>query len=87
MPADAKTKAVLARIESIEAALVRAREYLDSGQHAHWHGFRPLFATRQKNGTEAPPHRDWVTNVFIPRMEKALRRAEAALDRLEREGS
>ena len=79
----AKAKKVLDRIESIEAALLRATEYLESGTHADWCGFRPLFALKLKDGKQLPPHEDWVRNVFIPRHERALRRAEKALERLE----
>jgi hypothetical protein len=79
---DAKRKAVLDRIESLEKAIGRAREYLESGKHAHWSGFRPWFARKLKDGKELPPHKDWVKNVFLPRMEKALSRAEKTLERL-----
>jgi len=79
---DAKRKAVVDRIESLEQAIRRAREYLESGEHADWHGFRPLFNRKSKDGKELPPHKDWVKNVFLPRMEKALTRAEKVLDRL-----
>jgi hypothetical protein len=74
----AKNNAVTRRIESLEQDLRKAREYLESGKHAGWHGFRPLF-TRKRN---LPPHKDWVTNVFIPRREKALAQAEKLLQRL-----
>src|SRR5947209_3675346 len=40
---NAKRKAVLDRIESLEKAISKAREYLETGKHAHWSGFRPLF--------------------------------------------
>jgi hypothetical protein len=79
----AKSKKVLERIESIQAALVRAREYLESGQHADWNRFRPLFAPKLRDGEPAPPHPDWVRSVFIPRHERDLRSAEKALERLE----
>jgi hypothetical protein len=78
----AKKKAVLERTLSIEEALVRARQYLESGEHADWHGFRALFVPKRRNGKEVPPHKDWVKNVFIPRMEKALHQSEMALERL-----
>jgi uncharacterized protein YqcC (DUF446 family) len=77
-----KRKAVVDRIESIEQSIRRANEYLESGEHAHWSGFRPLFAQKLKDGKELPPHKDWVKNVFLPRMEKALRRAEKTIERL-----
>jgi len=81
---NAKRKAVLDRIESLEQAIGRAREYLESGKHAHWSGFRPLFVHKLKDGKELPPHKDWVKNVFLPGKEKALRRAEKTLERLEK---
>lgn len=79
---NAKRKAVLARIESLEQAIGKAREYLESGKHVHWSGFRPLFVRKVGDGKELPPHKDWVKNVFLPRMEKALNRAEKVLERL-----
>jgi hypothetical protein len=78
---DAKSKAVLDRIETLEQAIGRAREYLRSGKHAHWSGFRPLFVSKFKDGKELPPHKEWVKNVFLPRMEKELSRAEKILER------
>jgi hypothetical protein len=78
----ATRKAVLDRIESLEQAICKAREYLESGEHANWSGFRPLFNCKLKDGKELPPHRDWVNNVFLPRMQKALSRAEKILERL-----
>jgi len=78
-----KKKAVLDRIESIDQSIAIAREYLESGKHAHWKGFRPLFAGKFKDGKELPPHKDWVKNVYLPRMEKALRYAEKVVERLD----
>ena len=63
---DTKRKVVLDRIESIEEAISRAREYPESGKHADWSGFRPLFDRKFKDGKEVPPHKDWVKNVFLP---------------------
>jgi hypothetical protein len=80
---NAKRKAVLDRIESLEQAIGKAREYLESGKHADWSGFRPLFVRKRKDGKELPPHKDWVRNVFLPRMERALSRAEKILERLD----
>jgi uncharacterized protein YqcC (DUF446 family) len=80
---NAKRKAVLDRIESIEQAIAKATEYLESSKHAHWSGFRPLFVSKVKDGRELPPHKDWVKNVFIPRMERALKRAEKVVERLD----
>jgi hypothetical protein len=78
----AKRKVILDRIESLEQAISKAREYLESGKHSNWSGFRPLFVSKFKNGKELPPHKDWVKNVFLPRNEKALRRAEKIVERL-----
>lgn len=78
----AKKRDILDRIESIEQALVRAHAYLDTGADADWHGFRALFVPKLKNGKELPPHRDWVKNVFVPRMERILSQAERALERV-----
>jgi hypothetical protein len=78
----AKRKAVLDRIESLEQAIGKAREYLENGEHEHWSGFRALFVGKLKHGKELPPHKDWVKNVFLPRMEKALNRTEKVLERL-----
>jgi hypothetical protein len=74
----AKTTAVARRIESLEQDIRKAKEYLDSGLHADWHGFRAWFG-RKRN---LPPHRDWVQNVFLRRREKALAEAEKLLQRL-----
>ena len=79
---DSKRKAVVKRIEYLEQHIIRAKEYLESGKHANWEGFRPLFVNKLRDGKEIPPHRDWVKNVFLPRMEKALNRAEKILERL-----
>ncbi len=79
---NAKRKAVADRIESLEQAIRRAREYLESGKHAEWHGFRPLFDRKLKDGKELPPHKDWVKNFFLPRVEKALTRTEKLVARL-----
>ena len=82
-PMNAKRKAVLERIDSLEQAIGKATEYLESGKHADWSGFRPLFVSKFKDGKELPPHRDWVKNVFLPRQEKALRRAEKLVEQFE----
>ena len=75
-------KAVLDRIKHFEEAIAKGNEYLETGKHAHWRGFQPLFAHKTKEGKELPPHRDWVKNVFLPRMEKALTRAERIAQKL-----
>jgi hypothetical protein len=79
-----KTKAVLDRIRRIEKAIARGQEYLATGKHAHWEGFRPLLVAKVRDGKELPPHKDWVKNVFLPRHERALRQAEKALAKLEK---
>ena len=80
---DAKRTAVLARIESLEESIKRAREYLDSGKNAHWNGFRPFFVPKVRDGKELPPHKDWVKNVFLRDKMKLLTRAEKLLRKLD----
>jgi hypothetical protein len=77
-----KQKAVLERIKHLEDAITKGREYLETGAHADWRGFRALFTVKTKDGTALPPHPDWVRNVFLPRHERALKRAEKVLERL-----
>lgn len=79
---NAKRKVVLDRIELLEEAIGKAKEYLENGMHANWSGFRPIFFGKLRDGKELPPHKDWVKNVFLPRMEKALCRAEKMLERI-----
>ena len=79
---NAKRKAVLARIEELEQAIGRAKEYLESGKHADWAGFRPMFVRKYGLAGELPPHKDWVRNVFLRRTQKALSRAEKVLEQL-----
>ena len=69
---DLKKKAILERIQRHEDALTKAHEYLETGAHSDWHGFRALFAQKVKDGRVIPPHRDWIKNVFIPNCEKAI---------------
>ncbi|WP_165221738.1 DUF1839 family protein [Aquisphaera insulae] len=76
-----KERAILERINTLEEAITRGREYLESGAHADWHGFRPVFVPKTRDGKPVPPHRDWVRNVFLPAREKALRDAERLLER------
>jgi hypothetical protein len=78
-----KKKSVLDRIEHIEDAIAKGSEYLESGKHAHWHGFRPLFDGKARDGQILPPHKDWVKNVFLPRRRRALRQAWKALAKLD----
>ena len=80
---NAKQKAVLERIKRLEDEIAKGREYLETGAHAEWHGFRALFAVKARGGTALPPHPDWVRNVFLPRREKDLRQAEKALEKLQ----
>ena len=72
---------------SLEDEIRRAREYLESGEHEHWHGFRPLYVSKRRDGNDLPPHKDWVRSTFLPRCQKALSRAERALERIERKGA
>jgi hypothetical protein len=78
---DQKRKAVLDRIQRIEEAITKAHEYLESGKHADWRGFRPLFDVKVRDGKILPPHKDWVKNVVLRNLERRLRRAEKLLDR------
>jgi len=78
-----KKKDVLERIERLEAALSIAHEYLETGAHADWHGFRALFSPKVRGGKVVPPHKSWVENVYIPARERALRKAEDLLEKLE----
>lgn len=80
---NSKKKSVLDRIKHLEEAIAKAREYLESGDHAHWYKFRPLFTDKVRRGEELPPHKDWVKNVFLPRRERALRYLEKVLGKLE----
>jgi hypothetical protein len=77
-----KKKAVLDRIKHIEEAITKGREYLESGKHAQWSGFRPLFFRKVRDGKILPPHKDWVKNVFLPRLERALTQAQKVLEKL-----
>lgn len=78
-----KRKSIEARIVRIEAAMKLASDYLATGEHADWHGFRPLFVRKVKNGKPCPPHNDWVKNVFLRSCRRQLADAERALERLE----
>ena len=80
---NAKTKAILVRIENLGQAVRIAKEYMESGKHADWAGFRPLFVRKLRDGKELPPHKDWVRNVYLPRIERALSQAEKTLERLD----
>jgi hypothetical protein len=80
-------RAILERIKTLEEAVTKGREYLESGAHAEWHGFRPLFVPRMRDGKAVRPHQDWMKNVFIPKRERALREAERLLERLQQQGA
>ncbi len=79
---DPKKKAILERIKTLEVGISKGREYLESGAHADWHGFHAVFVPKTRNGKELPPHKDWMRNVFLPRCERALSKAERLLERL-----
>jgi len=82
MQIDPKKKAILDRIKNLEEEIAKGHEHLESGAHAHWHGFRGWFAHKTRDGKVLPPHKDWVKNVFLPVRERALRKAERLLERL-----
>ena len=79
---NSKEKVILNRIKSLEDAIAKGREFLESGKHADWHVFRPLFVNKKRGGMVLPPHKDWVKNVFLPRHEKSLRKAHKSLERV-----
>lgn len=78
-----KKKAVLARIKNLEVAVAKGREYLQTGAHADWQGFRALFTVKERGGKALPPHPDWVKNWLLPRRERALRHAEKLLEQMD----
>jgi hypothetical protein len=77
-----KEKAILDRIKRLEDAIAKGREFLESGEHADWHGFRPLFVVKVRDGKVLPPHKDWIENVFLPRHARSLRKAHKSLERV-----
>jgi hypothetical protein len=77
-----KEKAVLDRIKELEDAITKCHEYLETGTHADWSGFRPLFADKTRDGDVLPPHKDWVKSSFLPHIEKALKNAHRILEKL-----
>ena len=79
---NSKEKAILERIEHLEDAIAKGREFLESGKHADWHGFRPWFVDKVRDGKVLPPHKDWIKNVFLPRHERSLRKAHRLLERV-----
>jgi hypothetical protein len=83
---NSKKKVIIDRIKRLEEAIAKGNTYLESGKYSDWSGFQPLFTPKVRDGKELPPHRDWVKNFFLPRMEKALNRAEKLLQRFPDEG-
>ena len=83
MPTSPKKNAILNRVNSLEDEIFKAQEYLETGAHEQWQGFRPIFRHKIIDGKILPPHKDWVKNVFLPSRERALRKAEKLLDRFE----
>ena len=77
---DLKKKAIMVRIKNLEEEIAKGCEYLESGKHAEWTRFRPWFTRKVRDGKVLPPHREWVKNVFIPRAQRALRKAEKLLE-------
>ena len=77
-----KKKAILDRLKQLEEAIAKGQEYLQTGAHGDWRGFRPLFTEKKKDGKALPPHPDWVKNWFLPSRERALKRAEKLLERM-----
>ena len=82
MSSASKKKAVLDRIRHLEEAIAKASEYLESGAHADWRGFRPLFTAKLRGGKALPPHKDWIKNVFLRVANGQLQDAERILKRL-----
>ena len=83
---DPKVQAVVKHIERIEDAIIKGA---NSGERRprRLARFSVVFHNKVQNGKAAPPHRDWVQNVFLPRSERAVERAEKALQRLERDAA
>lgn len=79
---NSKEKAILDRIKLLEDGMAKGREFLEFGKHADWNGFRPLFAKKVRDDKVLPPHKDWIKNLFIPRHERALRKAHKSLERV-----
>ncbi len=78
-----KKKDILERINRIEADLIKAHEFLDTGAHTDWHKFHAIFTRKMVGGEIAPSHKDWVRNVFIPSRQRALKKSERLLERFE----
>ena len=78
-----KKRSIENRIRRLEAGIKLANQYLETGEHADWAGFRPLFWYKWKGDEICPPHKDWVKNVVIKRLEREITKANKALKRLE----
>ncbi len=78
-----KLKSFEATISRVDTAIKLANDYLETGEHADWHGFRPLFVGKFKDGKPCPPHTDRVINFFLRDCRRPLRDASRALERLE----
>ena len=78
---DNKKRDIAKRVSRLEADIVKAREYLETGAHSTWHKFQPLFNRKVSDGKTVPPHKDWVKNVFLPDLEKTLSETEKLLNR------
>jgi hypothetical protein len=55
-------KKIIERIDRLNEAIDKARDYLVTGDHSNWRGFRPLFGDSRNR----LPHPDWIANVFLP---------------------
>lgn len=75
-----KKKEVLGRIKRFEDAIAKCREYLETGRHADWSRFRPLFTKKFRSEKEVPPHPNWVKNWLLPNLQRALRTNEKCLE-------
>lgn len=75
-----EARAIQDRIKNLEEEIAIGREYLETGNHADWRGFRPFFSQKVKEGKVLPPHKDWIKNVFLPSRERALRKTEKVLE-------
>lgn len=77
-----KRQNLLERISCIQEAIDKATEYLVNGKHAQWRSFRPIVTPKLRDDVPVPPHRDWVKNVFLPRMQRSLHYSEKVLEKL-----
>jgi hypothetical protein len=49
-PINPKRAAISERIDSLAQSITKALEYPETGKHAEWRGFRPLFAGKFRDG-------------------------------------